>query len=112
MRRERARRSGDVAEIDVIDDGPGVPPEDADRIFGRFYKADAGRAHGGSGLGLAIALEHARAAGGSLILANPGRQGAQFTFTLPIAAEASPEAARSSAHVEQAPRPSAVTATD
>ena len=88
----RARRSGDVAEIDVMDDGPGVPPEDADRIFGRFYKADAGRAHGGSGLGLAIALEHARAAGGSLMLANPGRQGAQFTFTLPIAAEVSPEA--------------------
>jgi two-component system sensor histidine kinase MtrB len=74
------------ADLEVIDDGPGVSHDDADRIFARFYKADAGRSQEGSGLGLAIALEHARALGGSLELANPGEPGARFVLSLPLAA--------------------------
>jgi len=50
-------RRDDVAEIVVRDTGPGIPPEQRERIFDRFYRGDAARAHGaaGAGLGLAIA---------------------------------------------------------
>ncbi len=77
-----ARREGDTVRVDVHDDGPGIDPERAERIFDRFYKSDASRAQGGSGLGLAIAREHARAMGGDIVLdPGPGR-GATFTLLL------------------------------
>jgi signal transduction histidine kinase len=52
-----ARRLDTGIEIAVADEGPGIPPEDAHRVFERFYRADAARAatDGGAGLGLAIA---------------------------------------------------------
>ncbi|MBM3678878.1 MAG: sensor histidine kinase, partial [Actinobacteria bacterium] len=48
---------GDRARIEVADDGPGIDPEDAERVFERFYRSDRARAadDGGTGLGLAIA---------------------------------------------------------
>ena len=80
-----ARRNGGFVDIDVSDNGPGVSLDDADRIFERFFKVDAGRSHRGSGLGLAIALEHARVIGATVRLANPGEPGARFTFSVPVA---------------------------
>ncbi|HEY0237684.1 MAG TPA: HAMP domain-containing sensor histidine kinase [Friedmanniella sp.] len=71
--------------VDVIDDGPGVPAADRDRIFERLVRLDAARSAdaGGSGLGLAIARGTARAHGGDLVcLAAPGH-GADFRLTLP-----------------------------
>ena len=43
--------------IEVTDEGPGIPPAEATRVFERFYRADSARSsdHGGAGLGLAIA---------------------------------------------------------
>lgn len=76
---------GEWVVLRVADDGPGVPPENADRIFDRFYRADPSRAHSGStGLGLAIARAVAERHGGSLRLLN-GSTGAVFEARVPAA---------------------------
>ena len=63
-----------VAVLDVTDDGPGIAPEDRDRVFDRFFTADGARRRGtGSGLGLAIARSVAvRHAGSSSWSATTG----------------------------------------
>ena len=88
-----ADHDGD-AVLEVADEGPGVPPEDRDRVFERFYRADPSRtraAGGGAGLGLAIAAEIARAHGGTLELV-PTETGATFRLTIPPPAEPAPPA--------------------
>ncbi|MFI8881505.1 ATP-binding protein [Streptomyces sp. NPDC053813] len=80
--------------LSVADHGPGLPPDAGERVFDRFYKADAARTRGaaddsgqGSGLGTAIALENARLHGGTIEAAEaadgPGH-GAVFTLRLPL----------------------------
>lgn len=81
----RAGREGDEVLVSVVDDGPGIAPDDLPYVFDRFYKSDRSRASGGSGLGLAIAREHARAMGGDLTAANEPGRGARFTLRLPAA---------------------------
>lgn len=73
------------SRLDVQDDGPGVPPEERDRAFDRFYRADASRsrASGGTGLGLAIARAIAERHHGSLELAESDG-GAHFVLLLPV----------------------------
>ena len=68
-----ARAAADRIEIRVSDDGPGVPPEHAERVFDRFYRADESRsrATGGAGLGLAIAKELVELHGGSIRYEKP-----------------------------------------
>ncbi|TWD18733.1 signal transduction histidine kinase [Streptomyces sp. T12] len=77
---------GDRAVLTVRDDGPGVPPEDAGRIFERFVRLDDARSRdqGGAGLGLAIARDLAQRHGGTLTLA-PETPGACFELNLPAA---------------------------
>ena len=80
----RAWSEGGSAQLTVIDDGAGVPPEHVEHVFDRFYRADAELASG-SGLGLAIARELAAIMGGSVTLeSRPGRTVA--TVALPAAA--------------------------
>jgi two-component system OmpR family sensor kinase len=77
---------GPGAQVQVSDDGPGVPPADRERIFDRLVRLDEARtAHdGGAGLGLAIARGIARAHGGDLrCVAPPQGAGAVFALTLP-----------------------------
>jgi len=76
----RARRRGDRAELSVEDDGPGIPPQYREAVFGRFYRVDGGKASG-SGLGLAIAREIARLMGGSVRL-DSDREPTVFTLDL------------------------------
>ncbi|MGI8899804.1 MAG: sensor histidine kinase [Nocardioides sp.] len=71
--------------IEVADNGPGVPPEDRERIFDRLTRLDGARAarSGGVGLGLPIARGLARAHGGDLTCPAPAHHGALFRLTLP-----------------------------
>lgn len=70
--------------IDVLDHGPGVPPELLPHLFDRFVKADTARTRSdGSGLGLAIAAANARLHGGTIIADNLPEGGAMFTLWLP-----------------------------
>jgi signal transduction histidine kinase len=79
----RVRRRVDRAVLEVEDEGPGIAPEHAERVFDRFFRVEGGQASG-SGLGLAIARELAEHMGGEVRLAStPGRT--TFTLTLPAA---------------------------
>lgn len=78
---------GDVVEICVRDTGPGIPPEDLDRIWERFYKGDRARTRskGGTGLGLAIARELVERQGGTIRAESRPGAGTAFFVTLPAA---------------------------
>lgn len=75
-----------AARIVVVDTGPGLPPDQIDRLFSRFSQLDASttRRHGGTGLGLSISRDLSRLMGGDILaLSEPG-QGATFTVILPV----------------------------
>ena len=76
------RHGREGATLAVEDQGPGVPPENRQRIFHRFWRAP-GAVGGGSGLGLAIALWIIERHGGSISVDDPPSQGARFTVQLP-----------------------------
>lgn len=80
------RNEDDWVVLTVHDDGPGVPTEDAERIFERFVRLDDARSrdHGGTGLGLAIARDLAHRHRGTLTL-TPRTLGACFQLRLPRA---------------------------
>ncbi len=81
------RAEGREAVITVRDDGPGLEPSEAARVFDRFYRADPSRSRqaGGSGLGLAITRSLVEAMGGSVAVESPGRGlGTTFTVRLPL----------------------------
>ncbi len=69
----------------VEDDGPGIPPEQRERVFHRFHRTDAARdrASGGTGLGLAIVSAIADAHGGSVTAGSSPEGGACFELELP-----------------------------
>jgi signal transduction histidine kinase len=75
------RGEGDEVVARVIDEGPGVPPEAADRIFDRCWTSKSDR--GGQGLGLAICRELAGAHGGGIALDPRTVRGAAFELRLP-----------------------------
>jgi two-component system OmpR family sensor kinase len=76
-------RTTQAVTVDVVDDGPGVPPADAERVFERLVRLDPSRSSGGSGLGLSIARGIAEAHGGTLELVPSERIGARFRLSLP-----------------------------
>ena len=74
--------------LDVVDDGPGLPEKDADKLFERFYRIDSSRSRssGGAGLGLAIVAAIVAAHDGTIEAANQEGHGARVTLTLPAVA--------------------------
>ncbi len=81
-----ARQTGQNLELSVRDSGPGLPPEEAERIFDRFYRADASRQRedGGSGLGLAIAKSILQAHNGQMWAESAPGQGLTVFMRLPL----------------------------
>jgi signal transduction histidine kinase len=75
---------GDNATVAVQDEGPGVAPDDRERIFERFERGSAPSGSTGFGLGLAIGRELARKMGGELRLDDDAPGGARFVLELPI----------------------------
>jgi two-component system OmpR family sensor kinase len=77
---------GAMAQIVVRDSGPGMPSEDAARVFERFYRADAARTrtHGGAGLGLSIVSAIVIGHGGTVSAASAPGQGMAVTVRLPV----------------------------
>src|SRR4051794_31696105 len=75
-----------AAVVEVRDHGPGLPTDDTDALFERFWRADPGRerGRGGAGLGLSIVAAIVAAHGGSVKAANADRGGAVFTISLPL----------------------------
>jgi two-component system OmpR family sensor kinase len=72
--------------IRVSDNGPGIPPTKAGRIFDRFYQGDPSRAVSGTGLGLAIVRAIAEALHGRAAVATSPQGGATIVVTIPLAA--------------------------
>lgn len=72
------------AEIQIADQGPGIPPEEAERVFERFVRLDASRNRvtGGSGLGLAVVKQFITRRGGTIEVV-PANPGAKFVIRLP-----------------------------
>ena len=77
--------SDDELTIRVLDDGPGIPEAELDRVFEPFYRLESSRnrATGGTGLGLSIARDVAQAHSGSLTLANRTGGGLEARLVLP-----------------------------
>ena len=71
--------------ISVLDRGPGLDPEDLQRIFNPFYRGDQARGGQGAGLGLAIVQRIAAQHGGKVELQNRAGGGLDATVCLPIA---------------------------
>jgi len=83
------KQIGETLVLDVIDNGVGIPMEELDRIFDRFYQVDGTmtRRYGGTGLGLALVKEIVRVHGGSILVESEPDKGSIFHVTLPIESE-------------------------
>ncbi len=82
----RALRDGASVELLVSDEGEGIPADDLEHIFDKFYRVHAGdQRRAGTGLGLAICRGFVEAMGGTITAANrTDRKGAVFTIRLPV----------------------------
>jgi two-component system, OmpR family, phosphate regulon sensor histidine kinase PhoR len=87
----RAASAGGTLSLIVTDNGPGIPIEDLDRVFERFYRVDKARGRpGGTGLGLAIVKHLADLHGGRVGVTNALGGGARFEVRLPVDGDATP----------------------
>ena len=75
----------DTVVLAIVDHGPGIKPEDAKRIFERFYRGDESRDRetGGTGLGLAIVAAIAKQHDGSVVISDTPGGGATLELRLP-----------------------------
>jgi two-component system sensor histidine kinase KdpD len=83
-----ARVEEDCVAVSIADRGPGIPPEEQQRIFDKYYRGQQGRDHlTGMGLGLPIARTVVEAHDGRIWVESRPGEGATFSFTLPFAHE-------------------------
>jgi two-component system phosphate regulon sensor histidine kinase PhoR len=81
-----AERSGANVHVQVTDNGPGIPRDDQEHIFERFYRVhkDRSRETGGTGLGLSIVKNVVQSHGGTVSVHSIPGEGSTFTVVLPI----------------------------
>ena len=86
----KVEADGNLLHVEVIDTGPGIPPEERQKVFDKFYQLSdiSTRQQGGSGLGLSITKSIVEAHGGKLWIddGNQGK-GSNFQFVLPLVRE-------------------------
>ena len=80
----RAWREKNTVYVALRDTGIGIPEDERNRLFERFYKSDKARRSEGTGLGLAIAQNIVRLHGGTISVTSELGEGSEFTFTLPM----------------------------
>jgi two-component system, OmpR family, sensor histidine kinase KdpD len=86
--RVHARAQADCVVISVSDRGPGIAPEERERIFERYYRGEQGRGHlTGMGMGLPIARQVIEAHDGRIWVESQEGPGATFSFSLPLVHE-------------------------
>jgi PAS domain S-box-containing protein len=87
-----ARERGGAIEVQISDEGVGIPALDRERIFRKFYRGESGgRDMGGTGLGLFLARGLVAAMGGKIWVDSEEGQGSSFVFELPSAAPSETE---------------------
>lgn len=83
-----ARQVGDMVQIDIVDTGPGIPPEESSRLFTRFHRIEGNNSpERGSGLGLAITRQLVERQGGQVWATSEIGHGSVFSISLPIASD-------------------------
>jgi len=84
------RAAGGFVEIEIVDSGIGIPQEEQEKIFERFYQVESGprRRYEGTGIGLSIVRDILRLHGGSIRVHSVPDEGSTFVFTLPMARRA------------------------
>jgi two-component system osmolarity sensor histidine kinase EnvZ len=82
----RARRRGNIIEVTIDDDGPGIPVEQREEVFKPFFRLESSRnpATGGVGLGMTIARDVVRGHGGDIVLDDSPQGGLRVRVSLPV----------------------------
>jgi two-component system sensor histidine kinase KdpD len=83
----RARWKKKFLQVDIEDRGPGIPVEDLELVFDKFYRLKRSNQIGGTGLGLTICKSIIEAHGGKIWAVNNSNGGAVFSFVLPLGYE-------------------------
>lgn len=80
----RLRQADDEAVFTIDDNGPGIAPEEQERIFHKFYQSDSSCEMSGNGLGLALVKQIVEFSGGTVSVENLPEAGCRFTVRLPM----------------------------
>lgn len=80
----RLRQENGFAVFTIDDNGPGVAPEEQERVFHKFYQSDSSRVMDGNGLGLPLVKKIVEFSGGTVTLKNLPEAGCRFTVRLPL----------------------------
>ena len=80
-------RRNSAAIVSVMDTGQGIPEEDLEKVFARFYRVDQSRSQGGNGLGLSLSRAICRAHGGDVTVTSEPGEGSSFELSIPVPAK-------------------------